>query len=185
MAKRKKAKKESRSTWKGINHQRSQKPRPKRGGMIPVIAVAAQKVHHLVHPMHSQHISSVTGIEKKNTTNHLTMEMQMHACKQKRNKIQSKSTEALSKLWPSKKAENWRQIQMAMAMKSNISTQNIIIVSTFIFIFLFVVATDNFEEFKGNIKHIVKKTTLPPDNTSLSYDTEFNGKVERKSDALI
>ena len=28
--------------------------------------------------------------------------------------------------------------------------------------FLLVVATDNFEEFKRNIKHTVKETTLPP-----------------------
>ena len=44
-------------------------------------------------------------------------------------------------------------------------------------IFPFVVGTDNFEEFKRNIKHTVKETTLSPDNTTLSYDTEFYGKV--------
>ena len=49
---------------------------------------------------------------------------------------------------------------------------------------LFVVATDNFEEFKRNVKHTGKETTLPPDNPTLSYDAEFNGKVDRKTDAL-
>ena len=73
MAKWKKAKKESRSTWKGINQQKSQ-TRPRRG-VIPVIAVAAHKVHHLVHPVHNQHISSSTGTEKKNIKNHLTMKI--------------------------------------------------------------------------------------------------------------
>ena len=76
MAKRKKAKKESRSTWKGINPQKGQ-TRPRRGGVIPVIAVAAHKVHHLLHPVHNQRISSSTGTEKKNINNHLTMKMQI------------------------------------------------------------------------------------------------------------
>ena len=53
-----------------------------------------------------------------------------------------------------------------------------------LFVFVVVVATDNFEEFERNFKHTVKETTLPPDNTTLSYDTEFNGKVDRKADAL-
>ena len=49
---------------------------------------------------------------------------------------------------------------------------------------LFVVATDNLEEFKRNLKHTIKETTLPCDNTALSYDIEFNGKLNRKTDAL-
>ena len=40
-------------------------------------------------------------------------------------------------------------------------------------IFPFVVATDNFEEFKRNIKHTVKETTLSSDKTTFSFDTKF------------
>ena len=49
-------------------------------------------------------------------------------------------------------------------------------------IFLFVVAPYNFQEFKRNINQThSKKTTLPPDNTTLSYDTEFMEKwTERR-----
>ena len=33
---------------------KSQKASPRRGGMLPVKAVAAQKAHHLVHPVRNQ-----------------------------------------------------------------------------------------------------------------------------------
>ena len=49
---------------------------------------------------------------------------------------------------------------------------------------LFVVTSDNLKEFKGNIRHTVKETTLPPDNPSLLDHTEFCGKEDRKTDAL-
>ena len=84
MAKLKKAKKESRSTWKGDKSaKKNQKPRPRRGGMIPLTVVAAQKVHHLVHPAHNQRISSSTGTEKKNMKDHLTMKMPMKTKRKK------------------------------------------------------------------------------------------------------
>ena len=59
-----------------------------------------------------------------------------------------------------KKAENWHQIQMAK------TEHNYCIMLEFKGqIFPFVVGTDNFEEFKRNIKHTVKETTLSPDTT--------------------
>ena len=77
MGGRKKARKARDQLGREINQQKSQKPRPRKGGMIPVIAVAAEKVHHLAHPVHNQRTSSSTGTEKKNMKNHLTMKMQM------------------------------------------------------------------------------------------------------------
>ena len=85
MAKRKKAKKKSQNQLgREINQQKSQKPRPRRRGIIPVIAVAAQKVHHIVHPVHNQRTSSSTGTEEKNVKNNLTMKMHMKTKKKKK-----------------------------------------------------------------------------------------------------
>ena len=63
---------------KGNKSAKSQ-TRPRRGGVIPVIAVAAHKVH----PVQNQRISSSTGTEKKNIKNHLTMKMQIKKKKEK------------------------------------------------------------------------------------------------------
>ena len=82
MAKRKKAKKSQNQFGREINQQKSQKPRLRRRGIIPVIAVAAQKVHHIVHSVHNQRTSSSTGTEEKNVKNNLTMKMQMKTKKE-------------------------------------------------------------------------------------------------------
>ena len=102
-----------------------------------------------------------------------------------RGRIKSKPTEALtlSEFWSSTRSKESRKLASNSNGHDNEehhqhTEHNYCIMLEFKGqIFPFVIGTDNFEEFKRNIKHTVKETTLSPDNTTLSYDTEFNGKV--------
>ena len=101
-----------------------------------------------------------------------------------RGKIKSKPTEALtlSEFWSSTRSKESRKLASNSNSHDNEehhqhTEHNYCIMLEFKGqIFPFVVGTHNFEKFKRKIKHTVKETTLSPDSTTLSYDTEFNGK---------
>ena len=58
--------------------------------MIPVIAVAAQKVHHLVHPVHNQPLLLLPGTEKKNIKREQKLRRK-HPLKRNKIKLERKS----------------------------------------------------------------------------------------------